>query len=77
MSVTGLLGSETTDPVDRVRPLTRNVAPTGLAEYAFGSMSWADTGAHVTSTNPTSPMTDAAMFDMAPTPGAWHRAAGP
>ena len=57
---------------DRRRPspwiattlVTRNVAPTGLAEYAFGSSSWADTGAHVTSTRPIGPMTRAAMVDM-------------
>ena len=63
----GRLGSKTTDPEDRATLVTRKVAPTGLAEYAFGSSSWADTGAHVTSTRPTSPMTRAAMLDMAPT----------
>ena len=54
-SVSGMLGSRTTDPEDRATLLTRNVAPTGLAEYAFGSSSCADTGAHATSTRPTSP----------------------
>ena len=56
-SVIGRLGSKTIDPVDRATLVTRKVAPTGLAEYAFGSSSWADTGAHVTSTRPTGPMT--------------------
>ena len=41
MSVTGSVGSVTTDPDDRERPATRNAAPTGLAEYAFGSRSCA------------------------------------
>jgi hypothetical protein len=63
-SVIGRLGSKTIDPDDRARLLTRNVAPTGLAAYAFGSSSWADTGAYVTSTRATSPETHAAMLDM-------------
>ena len=76
-SVIGRLGSKTTDPEDRARLVTRKVAPTGLAEYAFGSSSWADTGAHVTSTRPTSPMTRAAMLDMAPNPSAGTGLLGP
>jgi hypothetical protein len=32
-----MLGSKTIDPVDRATLVTRKVAPTGLAEYAFGS----------------------------------------
>src|SRR5688572_6617037 len=65
-SVSGMLGSKTTDPEDRATLVTKKVAPTGLAEYAFGSSSWADTGAHVASTKPTSPVTHPAILDITP-----------
>ena len=47
-SAIGHVSSNTTEPVDRATLRTRNVAPTGLTEYAFGSNSCAHSGAAVT-----------------------------